>query len=228
MASFTEFTLDRPHGKKRAVEAIEIDGRKKRLVNAKGHLQNRCTIVGDSMTQFADELLYTSVQSVPGAYARDFIKLCTKGSISIAHFKVVLIFLGTNDLCDTLPSDIALIFSGIIDHVRANNPDCRIAVAGILPRPCDDDYPTMLKARIDTNVALAALCKRRRVSYIKTEACFKDMGTVDDLYYPGDYIHLSKYGVDILVSHLEGKIGSLLGTPPQWIPTPRSGRSNDD
>ena len=225
MASPTQYMLDRPQGRKRSVGTTEIRGKKKRLVSAKGHLQNRCTIVGDSMVQYADELLYTSVQAVPGAYARDFIYLCTMGHISIANFKAILVFMGTNDLCDTSPNDIALIFSEIIDYVRMWNPSCRLAVAGILPRPCDDGYPLWLKARIDTNEALATLCKKRGVGYIKTEACFKDMGTVDDLYYHGDYLHLSKYGVDILCSHLEGKIGSLLGTPPQWNPFPKPGSS---
>ena len=139
-----------------------------------------------------------------------------------------MVFTGTNDLCDTYPEDIAKIFANIIDYVRSENPNCRIAVAGILPQPCDEGYPLMLKARTDTNSALAALCKRMGVSYIKTEICFKDMGTVEDLYYPGDFIHLSKYGVVILCSHLEGKIGSLIGTPPQWIPPQQPGCSKEN
>jgi hypothetical protein len=96
-----------------------------------------------------------------------------------------------------------------------------IGISGIMPKPCDDNYPLLLTAREDTNSGLAALCKRVNVEHYKSEKCLKDMGSTDELYIY-DYIHLSDYAVGLLKKYLEGKIGSIFALQPQWDPRTRS------
>jgi lysophospholipase L1-like esterase len=129
----------------------------------------------------------------------------------------VVLFTGTNDLCDTPHQEIANIFRSIVNYIRAESPETRIAIAGIIPRPCDEGNKNMLEARTNTNSALAYLSKRLNVEYFKTEICFHDKGPAHLIYRP-DGIHLENYGVGILKTLLEGKIASLIGVPPQWDP----------
>jgi hypothetical protein len=221
MASPTEFSLERQLGPKRSVERVVIDGRNKRLISSKGHLSNRTTLIGDSIVQFVTERLYTSVQSLPGSYAKNFISMCEHGLFTVSNFQVIVVHMGCNDLCESNPYQICNIFENNIQYIRDKNPTCMIAISGILPKPCDSASSTKLEARVTTNEGLAALCKRVNVEYYKSEICIKDMGTIEELYIK-DKIHLSDYAVDLLAKYLEGKIGSIYALKPQWDPETRS------
>jgi hypothetical protein len=221
MASPTEFSLERKTGLKRSVERVVIDGKNKRLVSSKGHLSNRTTLIGDSIVQFMTERLYTSVQSLPGSYAKNFIRMCESGRLSISNFQVIVVHMGCNDLCESTPDQICVIFENIIQYIRDKNPTCMIAISGILPKPCDNASSTKLEARVKTNEGLAAMCKRINVEYYKSEKCINGMGTTDELYIK-DRIHLSDYAVALLAKYLEGKIGSIFALKPQWNPVTRS------
>ena len=97
----------------------------------------------------------------------------------------------------------------------------RIAIGGILPRPCDRLLPTKLKAREETNTLLAALSKKINVHYIKTEIAIKGKGETSELY-ESDRLHLSPVGASHLHSYLGGRISSVLGIPRQWDPATKS------
>ena len=221
MASPTAFSMDYQRGTKRSVEHVVIDGRNKRVVSAKGHLRNRTTLIGDSIIQFVEQCLYTSVQAIPGSYARNFIRMCELGRLSVMDFHVVVLHMGCNDLCDTSPEDICHIFENVIMYIREKNPTCMIGISGILPKPCDNNFQLKLEAREKTNTGLAALCKKINVEYYKSEKCLKDKGTTEELYIR-DRIHLSDYAVGLLKKHLEGKIGSIFALQPQWDPQTKS------
>jgi lysophospholipase L1-like esterase len=163
------------------------------------------------------DCLNNSIQAIPGAYARDVIKLCEQGTLSVAGFRVILVAAGTNDLCDTPLDEIIQIFRNIIEYVRNKKNHCRLAISGILPRACDHQLIPKLQRRIDTNESLAALCKSQHVAYLKTELAIKDKGPIPLIYCP-DGIHLTDTGIGLVKKWIEGRIGSLLGSPPQWTP----------
>jgi hypothetical protein len=221
MASPVEYsTHPAPHGARdRTVERTEVDGRSKRLVNAKGVTQNSCTLIGDSIIQFILKCKYTSVQSLPGLYAKDLVDTMRRDIIKVRNFKAVVVFIGTNDMTKSSYQEIVVFFEEIIEHIRAVNPLARLAICGILPRPCDSKSETMLRKRVSTNNAISHLCRRLNVTFIKSEICLKDQGSDKVLYRP-DKIHLEDKGVRLLKTYLEGRIGSLLGLPPQWVPFP--------
>jgi hypothetical protein len=217
MASPVAFQTHLPVGDKWCQDRITVDGRIKRRIRAKGFTKNTATIIGDSVIQFLNDFLFTSIQSVPGSHARDVIQMIQQGSLTISQFSAVVLFTGTNDLCDTPYQEIANIFRSIVAYIRFKNPETRIAIAGIIPRPCNEGNTIMLEARTNTNTALAYLSKRLNVDYFKTEICLHDKGPVHQIYRP-DGIHLENYGVGLLKTHLEGKLASLIGVPPQWDP----------
>ena len=199
------------------VDKIMVKGREKRRIRAKGYNGNRATLLGDSIIQFISNMVSTSVQSVPGTYARDIIWMCQHSILDVTMFEGVVIHTSTNDLCDTPVGEIVDIFKEIISYVRSVNPHCRIAVSGVLPRPCDSKCPTKLTKRSTLNKELAALCKSQNIYYIKSEKAFKGMGPMSKIYRPDD-LHLENYGVGLLKNYIGGEIGSMLGLPPQWDP----------
>jgi hypothetical protein len=221
MESPIDYTLDLPRGLKRSEDQVLVDGKRKKLIKAKGFTANKCTLIGDSIIKFQQDFLYTSVQAIPGIYANHLLGLFKSDKLKARNFKAIIILAGTNDLSASSPKEIEEIFINIITYLRDINPEARIAIGGILPRPCDRLLPTKLKAREDTNALLAALCKRINIHYIKTELAIKDKAPISVIYGP-DRLHLTPKGTEFLGSYLGGRISSLLGIPPQWDPTTKA------
>jgi hypothetical protein len=217
MASPIGYNPRRVLGLEWDVDKVIVKGKEKRRIRAKGYNGNRATLLGDSIIQFISEMTSTSIQSVPGTYARDIVWMCQHGILDITRFEGVIIHTSTNDLCDTPPDEIVQIFNEIISYIREINPTCRLAVSGVLPRPCDAGSPTKLAKRSKVNKDLAALCKALNVHYIKSEKALKGKGPEWKIYRP-DKLHLENFGVGLLKSYLGGEIGTLLGLPPQWDP----------
>jgi hypothetical protein len=217
MASPVGFTKERPSGLKRSVDYFYVGNKKKRLVGAKGFTRNEVTMIGDSIIQFLTDLLYTSIQSIPGTYARHLVNMCISGRLDISNFKCVVIFCGTNDLTDSSNAQIMASMSRIIAYIRQQNHDARIAICGVLPRPCDGMNPRyhhLIQQRIDLNEALKYHCMSLNVQYFKVDKAIKGKGS-DALLYHTDFLHLSDVGLGYLKLWLDGRIGCLLGSPPQ-------------
>ena len=219
MASPVGFSDHWLPGRKRSVEQLSVDGRIKRFVKAKGVVENRCSLIGDSIIQFVKECKYTSLQSIPGLYAKDLEGVIRRGDVTVSDFRAIIFFCGTNDMARATHQEIVGYFESLISYTRSLNPLVRIAIAGILPRPCDDGSDTMLKKRVSVNNAISHLCRRINVQYIKTEICLKDAGDTSVVYRP-DKLHLETPAVLLLQKYLEGRFASLLGIPPQWVPFP--------
>ena len=217
MASPVDYSPHLVLGMQWETDRVLVAGKEKRRIRAKGHLSNKVTIIGDSIIQMFSDLLITSIQSIPGAYARNIVEMCESGIYVIEGFSAILVLAGTNDQCKRAILEVLVSFRRIVHHIRTRNPTCMIAICGLLPRPVDFGSPTKMKKLDDLNDALQADCKLMNVCYVKTEKGIKDKGPTSKIYR-NDGIHLSDKGVEFLVNYLEGVIGSLLGDPPQWDP----------
>ena len=217
MASPVNYTTDLPRGLKRTVESVLVEGKPKKLTKSKGFTANKCTLIGDSIIKPLQDFLYTSVQAISGVYADHLLNLFKEEKLSVRNFKAIIILAGTNDLSKSSPQIIEKTFVDIVEYLREINPEARIAIGGILPRPCDRLLPTKLQAREDTNTLLAAMSRRMNIHYIKTEIALKDKAPISVLYEP-DRLHLSYDGAIFLQTYLSGRVSSLLGIPRQWDP----------
>jgi lysophospholipase L1-like esterase len=142
-----------------------------------------------------------------------------RGHITVQDFKAIMVLIGTNDLSKSTHMEIAGFLKEIVEYIRSQNPLARLAVCGILPRPCDIKLPSMQRKRSSANNAISHMCRNLNVHYIKTEVCLYNQGPEKLIYRP-DKLHLSNKGVKILKMYLEGRFGSLLGLPHQWVPFP--------
>jgi hypothetical protein len=221
MASPVGFTTSRPKGASHSVERVQFGGKSKKLALSKGLTANRATLIGDSIIQRMLDMWYTSVQGIPGAYLRDMVQMCRDGIYDIRSFTAVVVLCGTNDYSSNIThKELLDRFTAIIQHIRLVNPTARIGICGILPRPCDAKHPSTnhrIKDRLTFNTALLLHCRAAGVTYIKTDKAFKGKGP-DSFIYHTDFLHLSKDGLEILKSWLQGVIGCLIGSAPQHTP----------
>ena len=218
MSSPVHFNPRRELGLQWSIDYVIVGGKRKRRIRAKGYSSNRTTIIGDSMIQMLSDMLFSSIQSVPGAYARDLADMCEDETFTVSGFSVVAIMAGTNDVSskrDIL--EILVSFRRLIQQIRSKNPTCKIAICEVLRRPCDTKSETK-KSKLDRfNSALKDDCELTNVYYIPTSKSLKDMGP-DSLLFRHDGIHLTFDGVGCLKIYMEGLIGSIMGMPPQWDP----------
>jgi hypothetical protein len=218
MASPVGYTTDRPTGLSHSVEKFRHGNRDRKLASSKGFSSNRVTIIGDSIIQRMEELLYVSVQGVPGAYLSDMISMCQQGRYDIDNFEGVIVMSGTNDFSrDCTQQHMLDLYTAVVHYIRAVNPTTRIAICGILPRPCDAWDPRTshrLKNRILLNTALLLHCQSLGVAYFKSDKALKGKGS-DSYLFHTDYLHLSDHGLHFLKIWLEGRVACLVGSPPQ-------------
>jgi hypothetical protein len=221
MPSPVHYNPRRELGLQWSIDYVYVGGQRKRRIRAKGYSSNRTTIIGDSMIQMLSDLLFTSIQSVPGAYARDLVDMCTDGTFTVADFSVVAIMAGTNDVSSKKGIlEILVSFRRLIHKIRLINPTCKIAICEILRRPCDEKSEAKKIKLENFNKALKADCELTNVYFIPTSKSLKDMGP-DTLLFRHDGIHLTFDGVGCLKMYMEGLLGSIMGMPPQWDPTSR-------
>jgi hypothetical protein len=67
MPSPVHYNPRRELGLQWSIDTVYVGGKKKRRIRAKGYCSNRTTIIGDSMIQMLSDMLFTTIQSVPGA-----------------------------------------------------------------------------------------------------------------------------------------------------------------
>jgi hypothetical protein len=217
MPSPVGYNARRELGDEWDIDWVMVGGKMKKRTRAKGYSANRCTIIGDSIIQMMSNLLYTSVQAISGAHARNMVEMCEDNIYLIDRFDVVSIFAGTNDQCRSSALEILVSLRRIIQHIRNCNPTCRIAICGLIARPVDQKSEKKVKKLSDLNDAIKADCELTNTFYINSEKGLQGKGPMSVIYRE-DRIHLSLVGVTHLQTYIEGVIGSILGEPPQWDP----------
>jgi lysophospholipase L1-like esterase len=198
---------------------VNVGNVRKRLTKADGFKANRGTILGDSITKGIINLLQTKLQALSGGTMYDLANYIREGVMKVEGFRAIIIFLGCNDLRDDIPKDacaaqIVKSLHEAIAVIRQYNPDARIGVAGIIPKPRDANIQEMLDARIETNKAMKMYCRANRLLYYTTETFLKKRDPTKPIY-AGDNLHLTPKGAEYLGTYLSGKIGELIGLPSQ-------------
>jgi hypothetical protein len=197
----------------------QVLGKSKRVSRGEAFDENRATVISDSICQLIYNLLHTRVQSVHGGTMENLEAYCRGGVVDIAKFSAILVHFGTNDLTDRCPPDqcarrIVASLDRAISFIRGINPNARIGVSGILPRPRDQNNSNMLEVRIVTNVQLRTYCLANNLEYFKSETMLKKRDpTINPFAH--DNLHLSEAGAGYFKAYLEGKVGVLMGLPPQ-------------
>jgi hypothetical protein len=160
----------------------------------------------------------TRVQCVHGGYLKDFQMYCRYGAYDLEFYTGILLVYGTNDI-SKYNSRINLVTSlhNAVRYIRQVNPLARIGVSAILPRPFDSNNPFMIAARDTAKDSLLDYCTNNNILYL--DSCSMLNGRNPTIpCFRQDGIHLSDAASVYFKTYLDGKMGVLIGAPPQ---TPR-------
>ncbi len=129
--------------------------------------------------------------------------------------RAIVVGIGTNNLAESEPREIALGVEAIIEALQARVPDGRLLLLGLLPRG-DWLAGDRLRTRVEeTNVRLAALARESDVAYLDVGPWFvQSDGALDRTRLP-DGLHPGAEGYRALAEALESELARILGDPIQ-------------
>jgi hypothetical protein len=112
-------------------------GYKHKLFRWRGINGSYATVLGDSLCKWVRQIKYCDVQSIPGLNIQRAIERIKDRTLFVAHYRLIIVCIGTNDSQKYEPSEICHMMTDLIDTIRHINPTARVAISSILFRPCD-------------------------------------------------------------------------------------------
>lgn len=121
-----------------------------------------------------------------------------------SKLRKIILMIGTNNIENCKPIDMAEGFSKIIELIRYHvNSDCQINVIGILPRFTKNKKIDVIKLASEYNQLIKEICMINNLSYIDlSEKFFNNAGILDKKYFIDD-VHLSDDGYNILFGTIQ-------------------------
>jgi lysophospholipase L1-like esterase len=130
--------------------------------------------------------------------------------------KVVVLMIGTNNLQDDTPAEIAQGIKSIVGELRMRLPKARILLLGVFPR---SPKPSSARDRIKSiNEKIAGLADGTKVQFLDISSAFLNAdGTISADVMP-DYLHLSLKGYRHWAEAMEPTLWSILDEPQKITP----------
>jgi lysophospholipase L1-like esterase len=125
--------------------------------------------------------------------------------------KLTVLMIGTNNLNDDTPDEIAQGIKTIVAELRSRLPKTQVLLLGVFPR---SPKPDPARERIKTiNEKIARLDDGSHVRYLDISKAFLNAdGTISPEVMP-DYLHLSTKGYRIWAEAMEPTLWSMLDEP---------------
>ena len=209
MATYCEPNASWNKGKWSGSVQVNAGGKRKRLTTGDAFSVNIATLISDSICQGFQNCLSTSFQCVHGGHLANFRDYCEVETITVKNFDQLLIFFGTNDISSETSSDtpanVVTSLGNAIRYIRGINPNVRVGICEIMPRPCDqiasrspvkrikERGASLLKAHRDTNDAMARWCFDHGYPFFHASSCLKG-GDKSVPLFREDNLHLSDKG----------------------------------
>ncbi len=136
------------------------------------------------------------------------------GELAALNPKVVVLLIGTNNLDQNTPEEVAQGIGAVVDFLLDRLPETQILLLGLFPRgtstikerPTDDVDPRIA----EVNQRLARLGQQDRVTFLDFGDRFlNEAGQIPRQIMP-DFLHLSRQGYAIWAEALEPTLARLL------------------
>jgi hypothetical protein len=200
-------------------------GKWKKVTVIPGFKPAKSTLLSDSICQRFINCMSVKVQVVHGGTMSNLETYIMNGNYVISPYLACIIHYGSNDMTTnvTRPECADAIVRSLdraIVAIRSINPDIKLGVSGILPRPKDENDLPMREVRAFANVAIRIFCDTTGIPYFTSETFLTGKSVVPGTkMFIGDGIHLSDQGQWHYQNYLEGKFSRLLSpTPPLHRP----------
>jgi lysophospholipase L1-like esterase len=137
-----------------------------------------------------------------------------QGEFQRGRSKVVVLLIGTNNIGQDPPADIAAGVREILARLRRALPQGEILLLGILPRGASTTAPDAEAVR-ETNALLAGFGRLPRVNYLDLASELTDAsGELRPELFRQDRLHLSEAGYEAVAAALHLPVAKLM-LPPQ-------------
>jgi lysophospholipase L1-like esterase len=167
-------------------------------------------IIGDSIIKFIKVTNLADVISEPGINIDRLAYKLRLRKWDISSYSVIVVHVGTNDVECNTPSEIIKKFQSLLEIIKQQNKQAKIAVSSILPKPCK---PKCTNDKICiVNSDLKRLCTASKSHFIPSYRPFAKklkQGSLD--LFAIDRLHLSFKGAKCLRDNLVGNIKSIQG-----------------
>lgn len=192
-----------------------------------------CLILTDSLGVNLNYIYKADIITKRGYSIDDLSRLVSR--LDINKYTCIILLIGTNDLTDKQiwfqylknkgklnfrlqphpTTDVYLLkikFTKLIDLLKSKNPNIKIELSPIIPRPFDYDVNlNYLKA---VNNMLQELCKSKNCYHDRTLiTSFLKSGKPDNKLFFTDGLHLSQQGTDKLIRIFRLKTAKLIQRP---------------
>ena len=149
--------------------------------------------MSDSICKHVKTLKNCRLQAFPGAGIVDIEYYINKGWIKL-NFDVIIIHIGTNDVCKFTIHEFDYWFNRLISIVNSRRSlNSKVIFSAIIPRPLDYDETGYYV--ISVNSLLRRICQRRDIQFVCTYRPFVKYGMPDCvLFSPLCNLHLNHKG----------------------------------
>ena len=123
-------------------------------------------IISDSMAKYVADIKDTDIRCFPGMTTGQLTTKIDNGCFDL-NYANILIHVGTNDVNKYTCGEISSLFSNLVSVLKTNTDrNTSLYISSILPRPVD--FTTTGSKVKEINVTLEALCKKRKVSFMRS------------------------------------------------------------
>jgi hypothetical protein len=129
------------------------------------------------------------MQPFPGADIWDIIYYTDAGIVKV-NYDIIIIHVGTNNVCNHKLADFSYAYNVLITTVkRLANLNVVIILSAIIPRPLDNSANVVKSV----NFQLQSICHKRAVKFVTTYKPFLKFGVpVCEFYSPICILHLNQ------------------------------------
>jgi lysophospholipase L1-like esterase len=125
--------------------------------------------------------------------------------------KLTVLLIGTNNLSDHTPDEIAQGVSAIVAEIRRRLPTTKVLLLGVFPR---SHRPDAVRDKIKSvNQKIAGLDDGSRVRFLDIGPSFLSDGGMITREVMPDYLHLTRRGYRIWADAMEPTLWSMLDEP---------------
>jgi len=123
--------------------------------------------------------------------------------------RVAVVMIGTNNMGDNTPEEIAAGVAGVVGSIHAKLPGAKVLLLAILPR---SEKPDALREKVAaTNRLIAPLADGKSVHFLDSGGgLVQDDGTIRKEIMP-DFLHLSPRGYELWAGAIAPKLTELMG-----------------
>ena len=162
------------------------------------------------MFKWLKDIPHLEIKAFPGLNLTTAFLELVNGRARVEGYDGVIISCGTNEIPYSDKATIVQKMCAIINYLKHAFRQIKIAITMILPRPADQNEADHIKLH-EVNNLLRALCKRERITFMKSVKGISTNWQVDLRNFAFDKLHLNRRGIMNMRRYMIGATANFVG-----------------